>query len=125
MSGLMSDLWVKAHWGRAFDILAITPEFHNMSWALMRRRDVDVTAEDLDQPGDDPREYTAMRHNLRQLQREMFQTHVGFAENAWEQERRLREGCECSLSWRLTKPLRVVRAMAGCGRRTPGDDRLR
>jgi SAM-dependent methyltransferase len=37
---LMSDWWVRAHWGRAFEVLEIAPQIQNMSWALLRKRDV-------------------------------------------------------------------------------------
>lgn len=67
---LMSDWWVRAHWGRAFEILAVEPLIQGQSWALMRRREVELTVEDLETPADDPREYLALRHNIRQLQRE-------------------------------------------------------
>jgi hypothetical protein len=36
-------------------------------------RPVELTTEDLERPEDDPREYTALRHNLRQVQREVEQ----------------------------------------------------
>jgi SAM-dependent methyltransferase len=32
---LMSDWWVGEHWARAFEILDVAPEIHNMNWALM------------------------------------------------------------------------------------------
>jgi hypothetical protein len=31
---LMSDWWVRAHWGRAFEILDVAPNIHGQSWAL-------------------------------------------------------------------------------------------
>jgi SAM-dependent methyltransferase len=92
---LMSDWWVRAHWGRAFEILEVAPNVHGQSWALLRARDVEVTADELETPEDDPREHLALRHNLRQLQRELE-----LAEAA------VRGEYERSLSWRLTRPLR-------------------
>jgi len=68
---LMSDWWMRAHWGCAFEILEIAPQIHNMSWAVMHKREVELTTEDLDRPDDDPREVAALRHNLRQMQREV------------------------------------------------------
>jgi SAM-dependent methyltransferase len=99
---LMSDWWVRAHWGRAFEILRLEPLVQGQSWVLMRRRDVELTVEDVERPEEgDPREYRALRHNLRQLQRE----HA--AELA-----RTRMVYERSRSWRLTAPLRICLSAA-------------
>ena len=46
---LMSDWWVRAHWGRAFEILADAP-VHGQTWVLLRRRDVEITVADLAEP---------------------------------------------------------------------------
>jgi SAM-dependent methyltransferase len=92
---LMSDWWIREHWGRAFDVVAVAPQVHGQSWALLRRRDVAVTVADLERPADDPREHAALRHNLRQVQREL---------------EGVRGEYERSLSWRLTRPLRAARA---------------
>jgi SAM-dependent methyltransferase len=92
---LMSDWWVRAHWGRAFDVLRVEPQVHGQSWALLRRREVQLTVADLERPEDDPREVAALRHNLRQVQREL--------EGRAREVRREYEG---SRSWRLTRPLR-------------------
>ena len=105
---LMSDWWVRAHWGRAFEILAVEPRIQGQSWALMRRREVELTVEDLQTPADDPREHLALRHNIRQLQREL-------------------EGRTRELTQRIDEPtttaraLRVARRLAGSlGVRRPG-----
>ena len=95
---LMSDWWVHAHWGRAFEIVDVAPQVQNQSWALMRKRDVALTTEDLERPSDDPREYAALRHNVRQLQREI--------ERVVDEVRTEYEG---SVSWRATAPLRALR----------------
>jgi hypothetical protein len=44
---------------------------HGQTWALLRRRDVTLSVEDLERPSGDPREVAALRHNVRQLQREI------------------------------------------------------
>jgi SAM-dependent methyltransferase len=110
---LMSDWWVREHWGRAFEILDIAPEIHNMSWALMRKRDVELTTDDLERPGDDAREFAALRHNLRQLQREVVQLQEREASERARLEQEVRNvrdqvsrSYEESASWRLTRPLR-------------------
>lgn len=97
---LMSDWWVREHWGRAFTIEATEPQMHGQTWVLLRKRDVALTVEALAAPGADPREYAALRHNLRQVERDR--------ELALSQ---LRQRYETSLSWRLTRPLRQVSAL--------------
>lgn len=101
-SVFMSDWWVRAHWGRAFEILRVEPQNHGQSWALLRKRDVELTPADLERPADDPRENAALRHNLLQLRREHTAS-LGRVRAEYEQSR----------SWRLTRPLR---ALAGIGR---------
>ena len=77
-----SPWWVRAHWGRAFEILdyrssgfGADPEAGDdrstQGYALMRRRAVDATTEMLErtQPGE-PREAAALSHNLALVQRE-------------------------------------------------------
>ena len=67
----MSDWWVREHWGRAFEIVALNRRFHNQSWAMLRRKEVSLSAEELLAPGDDRREWKALRHNVTQVQREL------------------------------------------------------
>ena len=94
---LMSDWWVQAHWGRAFDILRVEPMIHGQSWALMRKRTLELTVEDIERPEEgEPREFAALRHNLGQVRREQA---ADIAE--------LRSFYETSRSWRLTAPLRA------------------
>jgi SAM-dependent methyltransferase len=120
---LISDWWLRAHWGRAFEVLDIAPRIHNQSWALLRRRDVELTVEDLEAVADDPREHVAMRHNLRQVQRE-----IDFYQQVVDKLRRehtaelaaVRSEYETSLSWALTRPLRRARARLAARRRTAG-----
>jgi SAM-dependent methyltransferase len=115
---LISDWWLREHWGRAFDVLEIAPQIHNQSWAVLRKRDVAVSVTDLERPGADPSEYAALRHNLVQAQREIESTQqrarleieaaaeaLG-ADRAAELER-LRRYYEESRSWQLTRPLRA------------------
>lgn len=102
---LMSDWWVDEHWGRAFAIVGRLSHIHNFTWVLLRKLDVDLTPEDLETPSGDPREYVALRHNLRQVQREV-ELH---AAHAAAQEVEMRERYESTLSWRITKPLRTGR----------------
>ncbi len=98
---LISDWWMHAHWGRAFEILELVPNIHGQTWVLMRKRNVELALADLERPADDPREHVALRHNLRQLQRDQ--------ERALSE---LRAGYETSLSWRITRPLRAAARLA-------------
>src|SRR4051794_3076170 len=116
---LISDWWLREHWGRAFEIEHIDPQFQNYSWAVLRKKDVKLTSEDLERLSDDPREVVALRHNINQLQREI--THeldhqkLLHAEElraqAEEYERRLAEAhdrirvLEGSKAQRLAQPL--------------------
>lgn len=121
---LMSDWWVRAHWGRAFEILDELPRFHNFTWLVMRKRGVELTPEDLERPDDDPREYAALRHNLRQVEREVVSLRDANAQIedslrreyehslSWRNaqlESSIRREYEDSLSWRITRPLRETR----------------
>jgi SAM-dependent methyltransferase len=123
---LMSEWWVREHWGRAFEIHDIDPELHNFSWAVMRKREVELTTQDLERLSDDPREIVALRHNITQLQGELereldFQAeqHRVELDNA-EREHRRRIAAyeqqlaqfEGSTSWKLTKPLRRLGSRA-------------
>jgi SAM-dependent methyltransferase len=104
---LMSDWWVRAHWGRAFEILEVAQQIHDFTWVLMRKRDVALTTEDLERPEEDPREVAALRHNLRQLQREVEMVRRQSESHLEASLDRQRREYEASLSWRLTRPLRA------------------
>jgi len=51
---LHAEWWIQRHWGRAFEILNLVPDGlalpagTGQGWALMRRRDMDVTAAELE-----------------------------------------------------------------------------
>jgi SAM-dependent methyltransferase len=114
---LISDWWLREHWGRAFEVVHIEPNVHNQSWAVLAKRDVSVSVAELERPGEDPREYAAVAHNLHQVQRELEVVQQS-ARDAADAERRRSEEAQAealqdqrrvyedSLSWRLTRPLR-------------------
>ena len=64
-----SEWWLRAHWGRAFEIISLEGEgLGGQALAVMCRRDVELTREDLERPEpDEPRELTAAVHQGRQL----------------------------------------------------------
>jgi SAM-dependent methyltransferase len=108
---LISDWWLREHWGRAFEVVDIAPRIHNSSWALLRKRDVALTVDDVARPGDDPREYRAVRHNLVHAQREIEDAESRLAEarrEAAEELAALSSSYEQSRSWRLTRPIREL-----------------
>jgi SAM-dependent methyltransferase len=116
---LISDWWLREHWGRAFEVVEIAPQIHNQSWAILRKRDVRLSPTDLERPGEDPREYAALRHNVRQLQRELEDVkHRGDLRledsvrasrtDAAAELDRVRREYEQSLSWMLTRPVRAA-----------------
>jgi SAM-dependent methyltransferase len=84
---LHSEWWLRAHWGRAFEVLSLEPTGFGMSgedWpsqglVVMRRRDGDTapTASGLEAPGDDPREHASLVHALRRSQAESAELNAG------------------------------------------------
>jgi hypothetical protein len=76
----LSPWWIRAHWGRAFEIVSLKPATaydpltgkplgHGV--VLLRKRDVHLTIEDIDRIDvDEPREIVALQHNVRQLANE-------------------------------------------------------
>jgi SAM-dependent methyltransferase len=82
---LHSPWWIREHWGRLFDILALTPhgfpgvpagQGHGL--ATMRKRDVRQSETELEAPSRDPREVTALAHNADHLMRELEELRPAF-----------------------------------------------
>ncbi len=114
---LLSPWWIRAHWGRAFDILHLDPGGEGeQGVVVMRRRNVSITREDLERAeAGEPREEAALRHQVVQLLDES----ATLRRYAHDQRRRAEdlqmESGEAwrrlgvvvgSRSWRLTAPLR-------------------
>lgn len=68
---LMSEWWIREHWGRLFDIKTIEPQFQNFAWVSMTKREANLTTKEIAEPSSDPREFAALRHNIVQLHREV------------------------------------------------------
>ncbi len=69
-----SEWWIRAHWGRAFDVLSLgpiatsDPPSIRQTAAVLRRRDAAVDAERLEAPEpDEDREIAARREQIRDL----------------------------------------------------------
>lgn len=103
-----SEWWVRAHWGRAFEILELRagtptgpPPLYGQGAVVMRKRSGSFTVEELERwEPDEPRELAALRHNVTSLRRE------------GEDLRAAIRIYEASRSWRLTKPLRGLGRLA-------------
>jgi SAM-dependent methyltransferase len=109
-AALISDWWMREHWGRAFEIVEIKRQVHNMDWPLLRKREVELTVEELDRPSEDPREVAAMTTNVRLLVKETMLLEEAHRAELEELEARVRGEYEGSRSWRLTRPLRRNRS---------------
>lgn len=100
----VSEWWLRAHWGRAFELERHLPATHpsHQDWGVFRPKRVEATAALLEEPEpDEPREVRALRHNLVQLRREHRAEIAGL--------RQAHSGLAGSVSWRLTKPLRSIK----------------
>jgi SAM-dependent methyltransferase len=106
----ISPWWLRAHWGRAFDILRLEPASYDsgdprglQGLVVLRRKPAVVTRPGLEapEPGE-PRELTAARHNVRQLARELSSARKSL-DGALDENRRLAAAMETAQRhWRET-----------------------
>jgi SAM-dependent methyltransferase len=126
-----SEWWIRAHWGRAFEIVTLNPVQggdppfgHGM--VLLRKKPGKITIEELERlEPDEPREIAALQYNIEQLRddtlrlrednarvravKDDLENRLAAAEDAARSNQALREGLEATASWRLTAPLRAAR----------------
>jgi hypothetical protein len=99
---LHSSWWLRAHWGRAFEILGLRSSGFaggrpGHGFVLGRKKPVSLTQDDLERPDpEDPRELEAQRQQLAVLEEEAIQISHMY---------------EASSSWQVTRPLRAVGRM--------------
>jgi SAM-dependent methyltransferase len=109
---LHSPWWIRAHWGRAFELVELIPhsgddepEGHGV--ALLRKKPVELTIEDLKrlEPGEE-REITALQHHVRQLTDEtrLLRALLARSDDVLEE-------VFGSVSWRATSPLRAAKRL--------------
>ncbi len=99
-----SEWWLRAHWGRAFEIVELrrgdpsgAPPLFGQGILVMRRRPGIFSTVDLEHPQpDEPRELAAALGNVASLRREVERQAAEIATFA------------TSRSWRLTAPLRMI-----------------
>ena len=116
-----SPWWIRAHWGRAFEIVELVPRLDpdapSHGCVLMRKRPVELTEEELIRPEpDEPREILAMRHQIEQLRDETLEMRQTLQEELRAQREglladraRLEHEFTSSASWRVTAPLRAAK----------------
>lgn len=82
----LSEWWLRDHWGRAFDVVRYVPRGYSLppeqrgqglgqGVVTLRKKPVRVTAEELEEPGDDPRELAAALHSRALVYREVAHLH--------------------------------------------------
>ena len=128
---LHSPWWLRAHWGRAFDVLVLKPGGEkpgSHGLILLQRKPVHVTVQDLERlEPEEPREVSALQHHVQQLRDETLQLRgavdylehrISTTEDCEEKIGQLQDemrrstdqlaAIQTSMSWRLTAPLRVA-----------------
>lgn len=115
-----SSWWIRAHWGRAFEIVELRPEITNQpggshGCAVLRKKDVVLSEEGLRalEP-DEPREIIALQHQVEQLRDETLRLRPAMEAQQdqiaqLEKHRQTLRDVSNSASWRLTAPLRQAR----------------
>jgi hypothetical protein len=127
---LHSEWWIRAHWGRAFEVVTLRrsgfssdSEDEGQGIVLLRKRPVLLTARELEEPEPgEARELMAARHHAWQLTQELIGLRAEREQlaDAWRGEQaahevadrraqelqRALDGVVSSRSWRLTRPLR-------------------
>jgi SAM-dependent methyltransferase len=122
---LHSEWWIRAHWGRAFDVLAFHPgrdTVFGQAVVVLRRRRAEVTPEMLLalEPGE-PREVSALSHALRRSAEENVLLNARHDEysGAYQEEAARREAVELERT-ALAAQLAAVRAELAAARRARG-----
>ncbi len=114
-----SPWWIRAHWGRAFEIVQLLPrtepDVASHGIVVARKKPVQLSAEDLlALEPDEPREIAALRHHVDQLAEECVDLRVSHQADIDRLNGALEE-VRASASWRITSPLRRAKGRLGGG----------
>jgi SAM-dependent methyltransferase len=108
-----SEWWLREHWGRAFEVVAVRPAWdldamQGHGWLVVRRDQRACSVEELRRiDGSDPREVASLRLNVELLAEEGAELRRALEGRSDE----LRTVLD-SRSWRLTAPLRRIGQVA-------------
>lgn len=110
-----SEWWIRAHWGRAFEILRFVPhgggdppQGHGL--VLMRKKpgSFDVAGLKALEP-DEPREVAALQHLVEQLRDDTLRLREALGAGASSEQSYALTQMQNSASWRITAPLRAAK----------------
>jgi SAM-dependent methyltransferase len=120
----VSEWWVRAHWGRAFEIECFRPTgfalpdntANGQAWLVARKpqNPIPLAPTDLESPSDDPRETTSALRAQRLAYEEVETLLLGQGERTQGLEAKMADLArrlavvENSKSWALTRPLRMI-----------------
>lgn len=95
---LHSPWWIREYWGRLFDVVSLSPHGFpgtdlnaGQGIVVLRRKEVRITQAELEALSDDPREATALAHNVDLLMQELEELRPDWTRLSGERERSSRE----------------------------------
>jgi SAM-dependent methyltransferase len=103
-----SQWWLRAHWGRAFEIVELTPgdvtappPLFSQSVLVLRKRPGELTIEELERPEEgEPREFAALRQNIGSLSREIERHSIYLRSRSWRMTAPIRRAAIAWRRWR-------------------------
>lgn len=108
---LHSEWWLRAHWGRAFEIVSLrpgdpggAPPLFGQGVLVLRKRPGAYTSEELErsEPGE-PREVSALQQNVMSLRREIARHEIVLSSHSWRLTAPLRAAAQLARNWRARR----------------------